>query len=71
LWPYAITPLGDFDLAADVLAYLPLKIDQRSIDGLKWPLPSGSDEADNLGKARASSVTLALVRTSILQFSLI
>jgi hypothetical protein len=52
LWHYAITPLGGFDLAADVLAYLPVKIDQRSIDGLECPLLSVCNEADNLGKAR-------------------
>src|ERR1035438_3861665 len=49
---YAIAPLGGFDLAADVLAYLPVEIDQRGIDGLKCPLPSGCNEADYLGKAR-------------------
>ena len=52
LWHDAIAPLGGFDLAADVLAYLPVKIDQRCIDGLKCPLPSGCNEADNLGKTR-------------------
>ena len=49
---HAFAPLGGLDLAADVLAYLPVKIDQRSIDGLKCPLSSGCDEADNIGKAR-------------------
>jgi len=52
LWHDAIAPLGCFDLVADVLAYLPVKIDQRSIDGLKCPVRSGCNEADNLGKAR-------------------
>jgi len=52
LWHDAIAPLGGFDLAADVLAYPPVKIDQRNIDGLKCPLPSGCNEADNIGKAR-------------------
>jgi hypothetical protein len=48
---HTFAPLGGFDLAADVLAYLPVEIDQRGIDGLKCPLPSGCNEADNLGKA--------------------
>ena len=45
---HAFAPLGGFNLAADVLAYLPVKIDQRSINGLKCPLPSGCNKANNI-----------------------
>ena len=38
---HAFAPFGGFDLATDVLAYLPVEIYQRGIDGLKCPLPSG------------------------------
>ena len=37
LGDHSIAPLSGFDLAADVLAYLPVEIDQGSIDGLKCP----------------------------------
>jgi hypothetical protein len=49
---HSISPLGSIDLATVVLTYLPTGIDQRDIDGLKCPLLSGCNEADNLGKAR-------------------
>jgi hypothetical protein len=44
------TPLGGFDLAADVLAHLSIEVDERGVDGLECLLASGGNEADNLGK---------------------
>jgi hypothetical protein len=41
---HAISPLRGSDLAADVLANLPIEVDQRRVDCMESPFACGGDE---------------------------
>src|SRR6185437_17168012 len=45
---YAVTPLGGFDLTADNLPDVPIKIDQSAINSLNHFIARGCDELNDL-----------------------
>jgi hypothetical protein len=44
---HTVAPLGRRDPAADVLADLPVQVDQRGVDGQVGALPRGVNQADD------------------------
>lgn len=53
---HAVAPLGRCHLAADVPADLPVRFDQRNIDGLKCSLARGIDKPDDRLETPSSTV---------------
>ena len=57
-------PLGSFNLAASVLAHLPVEVDERSVYGAVGVVLRRSDQRDDLGETRRDRVEGPPTRTS-------